>query len=69
MNRKIVVNLVRTKYPNLDPSDEILTEFQDQCEEIMYTKIFLTTSTKIEGQAVTFYQSHGQLHIKHFGQI
>ena len=41
MNQKIIVNLVHTMYPDLDPSNEILTEFQDQCEEIMYTENLL----------------------------
>ena len=36
MNRRIVVNMVQTKHPNLDVSDELLTDFQDACEDIMF---------------------------------
>ena len=36
MNRRIVVNMVQTKHPNLDVSDELLSDFQDACEDIMF---------------------------------
>ena len=36
MNKKMVVNFVPTMYPDLDPSDESLAEFKDQCEKFVY---------------------------------
>ena len=36
MNRRIVVNMMQTKYPNLDVSNELLNEFQDACKDIMF---------------------------------
>ena len=36
MNRRIVVNMIQTKYPNIDVSDELLNKFQDACEDIMF---------------------------------
>ena len=36
MNRRIVVNTVRTRNPHLDIADETLDEFQDACKDIMF---------------------------------
>ena len=36
MNCKIVVNMIQTKYPNLDVTDELLNKYQDACEDIMF---------------------------------
>ena len=36
MNRRIVVNTIRTRYPTLDVADELLDGFQDACEDIMF---------------------------------
>ena len=36
MNHRIVVNIVRTNYPSLDVTDELLEGFQDAYEDMMY---------------------------------
>ena len=36
MNKRMVINTVRTRYPNLELADENLEEFHDICEEIMF---------------------------------
>ena len=36
MNKRMVINTVRTRYPHLDIADENLDEFHDLCEEIMF---------------------------------
>ena len=36
MNKRMVINTVRTRYPHLDVADKNLEEFHDICEEIMF---------------------------------
>ena len=36
MNRKVIVNSVHIMYPGIEPANETLDKFQDQCEEYMF---------------------------------
>ena len=35
MNKRVIVNYIRTKFPGIEPANETLEEFQDHCEEYM----------------------------------